>query len=51
MVKRQRAFEAADDQLYGKKDEETEPEDGGEDTLNANKQPPKCAPATGGAKK
>ena len=51
MVEHQRAFEAADNQLYGRNDEDTDPEEGRGDPSNANKQPPKNAPATGRVKR
>ena len=52
MVKCQRAFEEADDLLYGRDNEDTEPKNGGTDPSNAsNQQPKRSAPTTGGVKK
>ena len=45
-VECQRAFEAADDQLYGRNDEDTDPEERSRDPPNANQRPPKRASAS-----
>ena len=55
MVQCQKAFEAADDLLYGRANRETDPENGGMDPSNANNQQPsssrRSSPATGRVKK